>query len=281
MKRFTLVLAVFLGFTVAMNAQTYVGSFDTREIIGIPGCFTNSGHSYISFCNFNEEAVYVYDNDLTTCLANIVSSEILEGYYYGLSNYIDLSTGFYDFSNVNGFGNKVVFTQNLFNSDDNFEYLWKGDDGLEIKTIVGNTLQTIQTINADEGYQWVGSPTIARIDDIYYLMLGAGPSWDVLREIVFYRIDQSQGLTKIDMQLPISVFPTMPTREQQITVELSEKNNASEITVVNSLGQVVKRVPVEEGQRTVTIPANELGSGLNVVNTRNGKGQGSCKIIVR
>ena len=192
-----------------------------------------------------------------------------------------MSTGFYDFSNVNGFGNKVVFTQNLFNSDDNFEYLWKGDDGLEIKTIVGNTLQTIQTINADEGYQWVGSPTIARIDDIYYLMLGAGPSWDVLREIVFYRIDQSQGLTKIDMQLPISVFPTMPTREQQITVELSEKNNASEITVVNSLGQVVKRVPVEEGQRTVTIPANELGSGLNVVNTRNGKGQGSCKIIVR
>lgn len=83
------------------------------------------------------------------------------------------------------------------------------------------------------------------------------------------------------MQLPISVFPTMPAREEQITVELGEGTNATEITVVNSLGQVVKRVSVEEGQRTVIIPANELGSGLNVVNARNGQSQGSCKIIVR
>jgi hypothetical protein len=73
----------------------------------------------------------------------------------------------------------------------------------------------------------------------------------------------------------------MPTREQQITVELGEGNNARVITVVNELGQVVKRVPVEEGQREVTIPARELNSGLNVVNTRTKQGQGSCKIIVQ
>ena len=73
----------------------------------------------------------------------------------------------------------------------------------------------------------------------------------------------------------------MADRSQQITVELGEGNNAKEITVVNSSGQVVKRVPMEEGQREITISARELGTGLNVVNTRTEQGSGSCKIIVR
>ena len=107
----------------------------------------------------------------------------------------------------------------------------------------------------------------------------SGPQ--LVNKMLIYRIDQTTGITKIETPLPISVFPTMPTREQQITVELGEDTNVNEITVVNSLGQVVKHLPLEEGQRTVTIPANELGSGLNVVNARNGQGQGSCKIIVR
>ena len=32
--------------------------------------------------------------------------------------------------------------------------------------------------------------------------------------------------------------------------------------------------------RQITIPAQELNSGLNVVNSRTQQGQGSCKIIV-
>ena len=99
--------------------------------------------------------------------------------------------------------------------------------------------------------------------------------------MLIYRIDQTTGLTKVDAQLPITVFPTMPKRDQQITVQFGEGNNVKEVTVVNSFGQVVKRVPVEDGQREITIPASDLGTGLNVVNTRTEQGQGNCKIIVR
>jgi hypothetical protein len=274
------VLAVIIGFVTSLNAQTLVGTLPRMDIVGIPGCFTNSGHSYISLWDSHDVNIYVYDKELTNCLT-IVSSEVSGNYF---SNYVDLSTGYYGLPGSSSHPTegmtKLIFTQNLFNSDDNFEYLSVGDDVVEIKTIVGNTPQTIQTIIADEGCHWYGKPTIARIDDIYYLVLVSGPD-DFLRDLVFYRIKQSQGLTKVDAPLPISVFPTMPTREEQITVELGEGTNATEITVVNSLGQVVKRVPVEEGQCTVTIPARDLGSGLNVVNTRSNKGQGSCKIIVR
>ena len=68
---------------------------------------------------------------------------------------------------------------------------------------------------------------------------------------------------------------------QQITVELGEDIDAIEITIVNSLGQVIKRIPLENGQREITIPASELGTGLNLINTHTQQGQGSCKIIVR
>ena len=104
---------------------------------------------------------------------------------------------------------------------------------------------------------------------------------DDYREYQLYLIQRGAGVVKVNEPLPISAFPTLLNREQQITVELGEGNNAKEITVVNSNGQVVKRVPVEEGQRTITIPANDLGRGLNVLNTRTDRGQGSCKIIVQ
>ena len=79
----------------------------------------------------------------------------------------------------------------------------------------------------------------------------------------------------------MTAFPTMPSRDQQITVELGEGNNAREITVVNELGQVVKHVPVQDGQREVVIPARDLSTGLNVLSARTKQGKGSCKIIVR
>ena len=69
---------------------------------------------------------------------------------------------------------------------------------------------------------------------MFYLLLGQreGENTDIL----IYCIDRTLGLTKVDVNLPFSVFPTLADRSQQIIVELGEGNNAKEITVVNSLG---------------------------------------------
>lgn len=117
------------------------------------------------------------------------------------------------------------------------------------------------------------------MEENYYLALWEWGASD--GKILIYQINQNQGLTKIDAELPISVFPTIADRGQQITVELGEGNNATEINVVNELGQVVKRIPVENGQRTVTIPTKGFGSGLNILNTSTLQGNGSCKIIIK
>ena len=279
MKKFTLFLAVVFGLTAALNAQTCVNSsiFNGAEIHGIPGLFSNNGHSNV-ICKGGASDCYccIYDNDFSTVLLTVdedTFSDVIT------SLYIDLSTGGFKNANTSDDACHLFFTQNLFNSDDSYEFLSAFEGELCVKSTNGTVLQTIY---CEEGFSWEFSWAILfKLDSNYFFGFSARDNINGGRKLLIYRVDQTTGLTKVDVQLPISVFPTMPTREQQITVELGEGNNAREITVVNELGQVVKHVPVEEGQREVTIPARELNSGLNVVNTRTNQGQGSCKIIVR
>ena len=278
-----------IGFCSNMNAQTCVNSSLNLscKIYGIPGLFTNSGHTNL-LCADSPSVFRVYDNDLSTVFFSSNSVDDNLQYMFSETGNVILRCYYFDFSsgecldhqNNNGEKNQLYFTQNLFNSDNDYEYLiYNSSWDLSIKSTNGTILQTL---TPEEGYDWEGRyHFIFNVDHVFYLALGVVDNNGGSSKLLVYRIDQVQGLTKVDMQLPISVFPTMPAREEQITVELGEGANATEITVVNGLGQVVKRVSVEEGQRTVTIPASELGSGVNVVNARNGQSQGSCKIIVR
>lgn len=279
MKRFILILTVVFGFTVALNAQNYVNTLDDYyAVYTIPGVFTNNGHSNVLYAT-DDGDYCVYDNDFSTVLftsSSFLSPSLQEGVLY--CYYIDVSAG--ESFNNSSFSdkNRIYFTQNLFNSDDNYEYLAYDENwNLCVKSTNGSV---IQIINPEEGYVWDSRrPFLFNLDNNIFLVLNEEINGQ--RKYVVYRIDQATGLTKVDVELPISAFPTVADRSQQITVELGEGTNAKEITVVNSLGQVVKRVPLEEGQRVITIPASALGSGLNVVNTRTEQGQGSCKIIVR
>lgn len=298
MKKFTMILAVMLCLGISMKAQTYVGDIP-EEIEGIiPGCFTSNGHPNVVYWMYDEDEnqhFSVYKSDFITHLTDITVDDL----YY--ADYIDLDT----YSE----GLELVFTQTLFNDDEFYEYIdyetesvtycdtvysWYDPDldttyyyveeytysirkAINVKSTNGTT---IWSYNPGEGGT-CRLECILKFDNNYYLLVQSYNENIGDEALHLYLVKQGQGITKVDTPLPMSVFPTILTREQKITVELGEGNNAREITVVNSLGQEVKRIPVEKGQRTITIPARDLSRGLNVLNTRTSKGQGSCKIIVR
>lgn len=274
MKRFTLILAaVFCLATAAVNAQTYVGDIQEYEFYTIPGAFTTNGHPYVVYSTYIGDETYnfsICQSDFTTHVTDINLQRF--GYFYA------------DCDNIVE-NRSLVFTQNLFNSDEHFEYIeyegfiqdWDYTiTSIHIKSTNGNTLSSFYP---DDGFQFFGS-LIFKLDNKYYLLLSEKNENDEYK-YPLYLISQSQGLTKVETELPITVFPSIVNRSQQITVELGEGNNATEVTVINGLGQVIRRMPLQKGQRQVTIPAQDLNSGLNVVNTRTQQGQGSCKIIVR
>jgi len=275
MKRFTLILAaVFCLATAAVNAQTYVGDIQESEFYTIPGAFTTNGHPYVVFSTYLDDYhsnYSIYQSDFTPYVTGINIGEHFSYFYFDYDNLIE--------------SRSFIFTQNLFNSDEHFEYIeYEGFvqdwdyiiTTMHIKSTNGNTLSSFYP---DDGFQFFGS-LIFKLDNKYYLLLSEKNENDEYK-YPLYLISQSQGLTKVETELPITVFPSIVNRSQQITVELGEGNNATEVTVINGLGQVIRRMPLQKGQRQVIIPAQELNSGLNVVNTRTQQGQGSCKIIVR
>lgn len=301
MKKLTMIMAVMFCLGVSMKAQTYVGEIP-EEIDGIiPGCFTSSGHPNVVYWVYDEdEAPFfsVYKSDFITHLTDITNINGDNVYY---ADYIDLDN--YS-ENL-----ELVFTQTLFNNDEFYEYfeyereyvtycdtIYSGYDpeldttyyyveeytysirkAINVKSTNGNT---IWSYNPGEGYT-CRLDCVLKFDNVFYLLIQSYNENIGDETYHLYLVKQGQGIAKVDTPLPMSVFPTMLSREQYITVELGEDNNAREITVVNSLGQEVKRIPVGKGQRTITIPARDLSRGLNVLNTRTSKGQGSCKVIVR
>lgn len=284
MKKIFFTIATVLCLLTTADAQTFTDEYTNTYIGSIPGIFTTNGHPYL-VAVANARQLSVLDGNLDL-IANVTNDNSILDAYYMDADASAIAVTYYH----NTFDHILLLTQNLYNSDDDFEFLeaqWvtvsqysSYINGISIKSSNGSTLQTIY---ADEGWHFESSRAafVLKIENNLYLVLREEQTGGENTKQVFYLIKQNQGLAKVDVDLPLSVFPTLPSRDQQITVELGEGNNATEITIVNSLGQVVKRIPVEEGQRTVSIPARELGCGLNVVNAHGSQGQGSCKIIVR
>lgn len=281
MKKFASVLIIILCFTsVSMNAQVYTDNFEGTYLGSIPGLFTANGHPYL-VAVAGIGSLCVLDCELNM-IANVDNEDrILEAYYMDADA---TSIAVSDFHNTLDHG--LLLTQTLFNSDDYFEFIeMQGYESyhyhlLNIKSSNGTI---IQSISADEGYFFSDSRCafIVKIENYIYLVLRESKNNSGTTKHVFYLIKKDHGLTEVDLELPISVFPTAPTRDQQITVELGENIDAIEITIINSLGQVIRRMPLENGQREITISASELAPGLNLLNTRTQQGQSSCKVIVR
>ena len=274
MKKFTLILSVVLGLTIGLKAQNYVG-----ELHGFPACipsfFTTSGQPFYVLDGNATGNVSIYGSDFITHI---------DDFNVGVNTVIALQCIYIDNYVIS---NYMSYSQNVFNQDDNFEYIVVNNiiDYITIKSSNGDL---ITHIYPDNGYYFFYPYYVAvnlfsyynliKTPDAMYLTIYETNYAD--SKFLLYQISQTQGLTKLDAELPISVFPTVANRGQQITVELGEGNNATEITVVNELGQVVKRVPVN-GQSSITIPTTGLGSGLNILNTNTAKGNGGCKIIIK
>lgn len=255
-----------------MKAQTLVGKVNDELVGIIPSCFSASGHPYLIYWMDHDDGnlyLSLYKSDFTTHLTDI-RFDVHDQEHVIEPEYIDLDA----FSEEL----ELVFTQTLFNDDEYFEYFTTEGENKTIRVKSTNG-STIWTYTAEEDATCT-LESLFKYDNDYYLIIRTNSETQG-RKYLLYLIKQGQGVDKVDTPLPLSVYPTLLRHNQQITVELGEGNNAKEITVVNSLGQVVKRVPVADGQRTVNIPTSELGTSLNIVNTRTLKGQGSCKIIVQ
>ena len=195
---------------------------------------------------------------------------------------------------------QMAVTQTLFNNDEDYESIWPNSitcvfdtnvdgnyryisphfyyTGLQVR---GSNGEVLHTLACDEGWmidEWEDNISIIKIGNKVYLSFKETNGEN--DHVVFFRIDREQeSITRVEEALPIAVRPSVAARGEQITVELGENATATEIEVINAVGQRVKRVPVQAGLREVKFSVDN--SGLHLINARRGNRQGTIKIIVR
>lgn len=299
---------LFVAFMAALlpaYAQTKVGEIDNDLAFIIPSVFTLNGHAYIG-TELQSPHQSGEDYDVTMRIYNnqfqIVDSLVHRYNYNGVgkpyfSNFYK-SVAFWNLNELTISPYIIAFTQNLFNSDNMFEFFTKNcrylDEmydteviSLSIKQTNGNILDSI-TPDYYEGYYAYGvSPNFIMWNGIFYLtvewhyknFISYNPSY--LRRTDFYQINRTTQSIQRVSELPFNVFPSLVDRSQEITIELGEGNNATEISVIDANGRVLETIPVQAGQREVKIPASKMGHGLNLLNVNDRQRQATKKIIVK
>jgi len=282
----------------AVNAQTRIGATDDIDQNYLPAELTSNGVALLSDYNYNDDVIIFYDNNLTATEMQRPERG-MRFRYFNLDNPVDAYVNSQD----------LLFSQALFNNDAEFEYIrytatnerTESDEWgtytiaditkLEAVTMSGTVLFTIEAPeNTNFGYVRIWSDeeneaegiNVLRWGGAFYLVVHEYNTVNEEGKYAFYRINQqTQSIARVEGSLPISVFPSVANRSQTITVELAEDNNATEVQVVNNVGQVVKSIAVQPGQREVQLRAADLGSGMHIIGARSRKGQGACKIIVK
>ena len=179
-----------------------------------------------------------------------------------------------------GFGGaQFAITQTFFNNDADYEYVvingYEEDEYSGISIISENGTVIWSCSN--------GIPYFVRWNGVIFLVMEIPHQNDddYYYTYTWYRVDsQTQSITQVEAP-SINVRPTIADRNQVITVELDENSNATEIQVVNTLGQIVRRVPVHAGQTQVQLRASDLGSGMHIIESTNRRGRNASKIIVK
>lgn len=220
--------------------------------------------------------------------------------------YVDISLGMID-------NRDFCFSQTLFNTTADYEYMvpvlsgtysyeydgedyyydWENDttiyytvhrrttrtkvQTINIKAANGNTVGSIQ---APDGFSFSaeGESEVIRMGNNWYIVFGVNSMTTDESVYAWYRIDRQSQNTNLMKTTPMRVYPNVVDRGQDITVELGDGMQATELEVVNTLGQNVKRVPVKPGQREVHIGTADLNRGMNFINSPK---RGAVKIIVK
>lgn len=282
-KQVFLMASLAIMMATIVNAQTRIGEINYKfeNTSFLPTTLTIDGIARLITYDDDNNTITYYDNNLTPTELQIPENCASFLYY-------DYGTDLYP--------TNVMYSQTLFNNNAEYEYLrYTATDGsitkLEAVTESGTVLFSIEAPNNTKFGIKDNNSVTTRIyaltwGDTNYLMVGVMAFNSIItaniNKYILYRINQqTQSITHVESGLPINVFPSVADRSQTITVELGEGNNATEVQVVNAMGQVVKSIAVQPGQREVQLRAADLGSGMHFVGARSCNSQGTCKIVIK
>lgn len=198
----------------------------------------------------------------------------------------------------------VHFTQTLFNSDKDYEFLVPiyGSETIEFmmtsiyKTIgykIVNTkgVELYTFLFPEKQYTGItgGDHVYVFSDKIVFVFNtkedNSTQAYDYTYHTLAYAIDRNGTGANKNVKLAsdrIVVAPTLLTNREPVNVELGHQEHPCSITVFSATGAMVYNTMAPAGTDLITIPANTLPHGMNIVHITDGKSiNQSSKLIIR
>lgn len=195
----------------------------------------------------------------------------------------------------------VYFTQTLFNSDENYEFIIPiyGNTTAEMYgnicypkigfKIVSSNGDILASVYFPDGWQIVyftldpvvivSQTTIAIQISVY------SESEPSEKQLLLYTIDRSELGGTIQPKLTNSftgVSPTLVTNNEPINIELGDIDTNCRIDIFNANGAIVYSTTVTSGTSHITVPTYTLPRGVNIVHISDGNSiNKSTKVVVR
>lgn len=287
----TLLITFLLSLFVSSFAQVNIREDYSGKIEGylrsIPSFFAKNNKTKLFFASEN----YSKDSILFTILGDDFTIEQRFEISVVPMDYFDFDASLFSEHM------EIYLTQTLFNNDEEYEFFVcnRGDDGYVLSVQLISNNEVLYTFNPpanSAGLPLYPDISLFKYRDNLYVWL----AWHVGRRTgdawydggtysnEFYSVNHgsvTSVLEPVDIELPFNVIPSVASRSQNITIQIGDETDASEVSIIESNGRIVKRFDITPGQREITIPAAELGTGIKVVSATNGNLSATRKIIIR
>lgn len=230
---------------------------------------------------------------------------------YSLENLIDINC--WDVSSPSE-NIDLMFTQNLFNKDDAYEYVsplyeyeksnkesYDRDQDGEIDSIkldyrakcvgfqiVQDNGKVLSSVKFGNGYvKEISSNRIKLLhfaDDDYLVVNVHDEQYNYAT--IYYAFTHNNPAASLKAVRTenhgISVNPGIVRQSEVVNVDVSDFKNARQVVVVSSNGQTMMKQQIASGQKNVQLQTMSLPKGMYVVKVSDGKtASDNCKIIVR
>lgn len=291
---------------IASSAQSPVeipgGNNGYADLNNVPGIYMASGETQVYLKDENTDTgLYT----LTLLNHDFTNKDVIQFQApMNFSTSPNIFYNIYDMTEGRCWGEATVeFTQTLFNSDNDYEFLVPIYGSETINFITDNIYKTIgykivntkgETIYTflfpEKQYNDHGSTSVYVFSDKIVLEFdtkedNSTQAYDYTYHTLAYAIDRNSYGANKNVTLTsdrIVVSPTLLTNREPVNVQLANTQNPCSITVFSAAGAMVYNTTAPAGINLITIPANTLPHGMNIVHITDGKSiNQSTKLIIR
>lgn len=211
----------------------------------------------------------------------------------------------------------IAVTQTLFNEDTNFEYIspiyesvadkkcnfftgyvydfgyfafeGEGVDYIKPSACIGFSIinqngDILQTIEFENGLKakHENLMSLLTIGKKTYLSCNL-VSEDNKSYTVLYEVNKANSGIKNVGMFKTSVYPTLISRGENVTVDLGDPQyNSTTVSVSDASGRMIYQSIIGAGEKSISLPSEKMATGLNIVTVNNeSSGNSSTKVLVK